>query len=80
MPSKKLSPEGEVIAAYGAATVAAFQVLINQTNHQSSQGKPKTASFPVAPPRSSTAARCGSTFRASAYRFVHRMLWNVGLD
>jgi len=26
MPSKKLSPEGEVIAAYGAATVAAFQV------------------------------------------------------
>jgi hypothetical protein len=29
MPRKKLSPEGEVIAAYGAATVAAFQVLIN---------------------------------------------------
>jgi hypothetical protein len=27
--SKKLSPEGEVIAAYGAAVVAAFQVLIN---------------------------------------------------
>jgi hypothetical protein len=26
---KKLSPEGEVIAAYGAAVVAAFQVLIN---------------------------------------------------
>jgi hypothetical protein len=25
----KLSPEGDVIAAYGAATVAAFQVLIN---------------------------------------------------
>jgi len=25
----KLSPEGEVIAAYGAAMVAAFQVLIN---------------------------------------------------
>jgi hypothetical protein len=24
----KLSPEGEVIAAYGAAMVAAFQVLI----------------------------------------------------
>ena len=29
MPKRKLSPEGEVIAAYGAATVAAFQVLIN---------------------------------------------------
>src|SRR5258708_6016220 len=27
--TKKLSPEGEVIAAYGAAMVAAFQVLIN---------------------------------------------------
>ena len=26
---EKLSPEGEVIAAYGAAMVAAFQVLIN---------------------------------------------------
>ena len=26
---KKLSPEGEVIAAQGAAIVAAFQVLIN---------------------------------------------------
>jgi len=26
---RKLSPEGEVIAAYGAAMVAAFQVLIN---------------------------------------------------
>jgi hypothetical protein len=29
MPSKKLSPECEVIAAQGAAMVAAFQVLIN---------------------------------------------------
>jgi hypothetical protein len=29
MPKRKLSPEGEVIAAYGAAMVAAFQVLIN---------------------------------------------------
>ena len=29
MPRRKLTPEGEVIAAYGAATVAAFQVLIN---------------------------------------------------
>jgi hypothetical protein len=29
IPNKKLSPEGEVIAAYGAAVVAAFQVLIN---------------------------------------------------
>jgi hypothetical protein len=29
MPKGKLSPDGEVIAAYGAATVAAFQVLIN---------------------------------------------------
>jgi hypothetical protein len=30
MPTKgKLSPEGEVIAAYGAAVVAAFQVLIS---------------------------------------------------
>jgi hypothetical protein len=29
MPKGKLSPEGEVIAAYGAAVVAAFQVLIN---------------------------------------------------
>ena len=29
MPTRKLSPEGEVIAAYGAAMVAAFQVLIN---------------------------------------------------
>ena len=28
MPKGKLSPEGEVIAAYGAAMVAAFQVLI----------------------------------------------------
>jgi hypothetical protein len=27
MPKRKLSPEGEVIAAYGAAIVAAFQVL-----------------------------------------------------
>jgi hypothetical protein len=27
MPKPKLSPEGEVIAAYGAAIVAAFQVL-----------------------------------------------------
>jgi hypothetical protein len=26
---KKLSPEGEVIAAYGAAMVASFQVLID---------------------------------------------------
>jgi hypothetical protein len=29
MPKGKLSPEGEVIAAYGAAMVAAFQVLIS---------------------------------------------------
>jgi hypothetical protein len=29
MPKPKLSPEGEVIAAYGAAMVAAFQVLIS---------------------------------------------------
>ena len=29
MPKSKLTPEGEVIAAYGAAMVAAFQVLIN---------------------------------------------------
>jgi len=29
MPKGKLTPEDEVIAAYGAATVAAFQVLIN---------------------------------------------------
>ena len=29
MPKGKLSPQGEVIAAYGAAIVAAFQVLIN---------------------------------------------------
>jgi hypothetical protein len=28
MPKGKLSPEGEVIAAYGAAMVAAFQVLL----------------------------------------------------
>jgi hypothetical protein len=28
MPKLKLSPEGEVIAAHGAAMVAAFQVLI----------------------------------------------------
>ena len=29
MPKPKLTPEGEVVAAYGAAMVAAFQVLIN---------------------------------------------------
>jgi hypothetical protein len=29
MPNEKLSPEGGVIAAYGAAMVAAFQVLLN---------------------------------------------------
>jgi hypothetical protein len=29
MPKGKLSPEGEVIAAYGAAMVASFQVLIS---------------------------------------------------
>ena len=29
MPKGKLPPEGEVIASYGAAMVAAFQVLIN---------------------------------------------------
>lgn len=29
MPKGKLSPEGEVIAANGAAMVATFQVLIN---------------------------------------------------
>ena len=29
MPKGKLSPEGEVIAAYGAAMIAVFQVLIN---------------------------------------------------
>ena len=29
MPKGKLSPEGEVIAAYGVAMVAAFQVPIN---------------------------------------------------
>ena len=29
MPNAQLTPEGEVIAAYGAAMVAAFQVLIN---------------------------------------------------
>jgi hypothetical protein len=29
MPKDKLTPEGEVIAAYGAAMVAAFQVLLN---------------------------------------------------
>jgi hypothetical protein len=29
MPKDKFSPEGEVIAAYGAAMVAAFQVLLN---------------------------------------------------
>jgi hypothetical protein len=27
--ASKLTPDGEAIAAYGAATVAAFQVLIN---------------------------------------------------
>jgi hypothetical protein len=29
MPKGKLSPEGEIIAAYGAAMVAAFQVLLS---------------------------------------------------
>jgi hypothetical protein len=29
MPKGKLTPEGEVTAAYGAAMVASFQVLIN---------------------------------------------------
>jgi len=29
MPKGKLTPEGEVISAYGAAMVASFQVLIN---------------------------------------------------
>jgi hypothetical protein len=29
MPKGKLSPEGEIIVAYGAAMAAAFQVLIN---------------------------------------------------
>jgi hypothetical protein len=29
MPKPKLSPEGEVITAYGAAMVAAFQVLLS---------------------------------------------------
>jgi hypothetical protein len=29
MPKGKLSPEAEIIAAYGAAMVAAFQVLLN---------------------------------------------------
>jgi hypothetical protein len=29
MPKPKLTPEGEVIAAYGAAVVAAFQVLVS---------------------------------------------------
>ncbi len=29
MPNEKLTPDGEIIAAYGAAMVAAFQVLIN---------------------------------------------------
>jgi hypothetical protein len=29
MPKPKLSPEGEFIAAYGAAMVAAFQVLVS---------------------------------------------------
>jgi hypothetical protein len=29
MPKGKLSPEGELIAAYGAAMVAAFQLLLN---------------------------------------------------
>ena len=29
MPTGKLTPEGEVIAAYGAGMVTAFQVLIN---------------------------------------------------
>ena len=29
MPKPKLSPEGEVITAYGAAVVAAFQVLVS---------------------------------------------------
>jgi hypothetical protein len=29
MPKGKLSPEGEVSAAYGAAMIAAFQVLMN---------------------------------------------------
>jgi hypothetical protein len=28
MPKEKLTPEGEVIAAYGAAMVAALQVLV----------------------------------------------------
>jgi hypothetical protein len=29
MPKPKLSPEGEVVIAYGAALVAAFQVLLS---------------------------------------------------
>jgi hypothetical protein len=29
MPKPKLSPEGEVVTAYGAAMVAAFQVLLS---------------------------------------------------
>ena len=32
MPKGKLSPEGEVIAAYGAAMVAAFQVCVSASN------------------------------------------------
>jgi hypothetical protein len=45
MPKGKLSPEGEVIAAYGAAMVAAFQVLINCLEEN---GAMESGQFPAA--------------------------------
>jgi hypothetical protein len=53
MPKGKLSPEGEVIAAYGAAMVAAFQVLINclEENDALLPGQfPDALALPRSPP------------------------------
>src|SRR6266849_6693409 len=47
MMTGKLSPEGEAIAAYGAAMVAVFQVLINclEENHSFAKGQVKSSSY-----------------------------------
>jgi hypothetical protein len=43
--SENLSPEGEAIVAYGAATMAAFQVLVGCLQ---SNGSPEHGQFPEA--------------------------------
>jgi hypothetical protein len=64
MPKRNLTPEGEVIAAYGAAMVAAFQVLINRMPGTTGVGANGQGIAGIAQPQAAPVAN--STAGASA--------------